>query len=152
MRKTLTMNKNLPVVAILLLLSAASCQKSELKEMVDTDSFISVKQAAIASVNGPTSAKVNEEVKFTISWPYEGNCQTFKSFKADTLSDTTHIKLYTSTNMAEDCNGKEVQRSSVFKFKASKAGTYYLKFLGPDSARAIIDTLTVSSPAHSNEN
>jgi len=137
------MNKILSVIAILLLLSAASCQKSELKEMVNTDNFISVKQSAIASVNGPTTAKINQEVKFTVSWPYEGNCQTFKSFKADTLSDTTQIKLFTATNIAEDCTGKEVQRSSVFKFKSQKAGVYYLEFLGPDSAKAIVDTLTV---------
>ena len=137
------MNKILPVIAILLLLSAASCQKSELKEMVNTDNFISVKQSTIASVNGPTTAAVNQEVKFTVSWPYEGNCQTFKSFKANTLSDTTQIKLFTATNVAEDCSGKEVQRSSVFKFKSEKAGVFYLKFLGPDSSRAIIDTLTV---------
>jgi len=137
------MKKTLPVIAILMLFLAASCQKSELKEMVDTDSFISVKQSAIASVNGPTSAKVNQEVKFNVSWPYEGNCQIFKSFKADTLSDTTQIKLFTATNIAEDCSGKEVQRSSIFKFKAAKAGVYYIKFVGPDSAKAIIDTLTV---------
>jgi hypothetical protein len=137
------MNKILPVIAILFLLSAASCQKSELKDMVNTDSFISVKQSAIASVNGPTTAKLNQEVKFTVSWPYQGDCQTFKSFKADTLSDTTKIKLFTATNIAEDCAGKEVQRSSVFKFKSDKPGVYYLKFLGPDSARAIIDTLIV---------
>lgn len=137
------MNKILPVIAILLLFLVASCQKSELKEMVNTDNFISVKQSAIASVNGPTTAAVNQEVKFTVSWPYEGNCQTFKSFKADTLSDTTQIKLFTSTNVAEDCSGKEVQRSSIFKFKSDKAGVYYLKFVGPDSAKAIVDTLTV---------
>lgn len=137
------MNKFLPVVAILLLLSAASCQKSELKEMVDTDNFISVRQSAIASVNGPTTAAVNQEVKFTVSWPYAGYCQTFKSFKAQKLSDTTRIKLFTATNVANDCAGKEVQRSSTFTFKSDKAGIYYLKFLGPDSVKAIVDTLTV---------
>jgi hypothetical protein len=137
------MNKFLPVVAILLLLSAASCQKSELKEMVNTDSFVSVRQSAIASVNGPTTAAINQEVKFTVSWPYAGYCQTFKSFKAESLSDTTRIKLFTATNVAEDCTGKEVQRSSTFTFKSDKAGVYFLKFLGPDSARAIVDTLTV---------
>ena len=141
--QSLTMNKILPVVAILLLLSAASCQKSELKEMVNTDSFISVRQTAIASVNGPTTAKINQDVKFTVSWPYEGYCQTFKSFKITNLSDTTHVKLFTATNVAEDCTGKEVQRSSVFTFKPEKAGVFFLKFTGPDSTRAIIDTLTV---------
>jgi hypothetical protein len=140
------MNKFLSVIAILLLFSAASCQKSELKEMaVDTDSSVIVKQTSVASVNGPTTAAVNEEVLFNVSWPYAGNCQTFSSFKADTLDNTTtHIKLYTSTNTAENCDGKDVERSSVFKFKPVKKGTYYLKFFGPDSlAKPIIDTLLV---------
>jgi uncharacterized membrane protein len=139
------MNKILSVVAVLVLLSAASCQKSELKDMtVDTDSPILIKQAAVASVNGPTTATVNQEVLFNVSWPYAGNCQTFNSFKANTLSDTTHVKLFTATDTAQNCDGKEVQRSSVFKFKPSKKGTYYLKFFGPDSlAKPIIDTLLV---------
>lgn len=137
------MNKTLSVLFIFLMLAAASCQKSELKEMINTDNFKSVQQTAIASVNGPTTAKVNQEVKFTVSWPYNGNCEKFENFKTDTLSDTTHVQLFTSTNAAEDCSGKEVQRSSLFKFKAAQSGTYYLKFFGPGKVNPIVDTLTV---------
>jgi len=137
------MNKILSVIAIFILLSAASCQKSELKDVVNTDNFVKINQTAIASVNGPTTASINEEVKFTVSWPYFGYCQTFNSFKADSLSDTTHIKLFTATNTVENCTGKEVTRSSVFKFKSAKTGIYYLKFFGPDSASPIVDTLTI---------
>jgi hypothetical protein len=142
------MNKLLPVLAILVLLFAASCTKSEMKDLANPDDFIVVKQAAIASVNGPTTATVDQEVTFNISWPYNGDCEKFNSFKTDTLSDTTNIKLFTSTNKLEDCTGKEVKRSNVFKFKPTKSGTYYLKFFGADSlATPIIDTLKVSELA-----
>ncbi|WP_345953218.1 hypothetical protein [Mucilaginibacter sp. PAMB04168] len=138
------MKKILSVLTILTVLTAVSCQKSELKDVVNADNFFSVKQAAIASVNGPTTATVNQNVAFTVSWPYTGNCEKFSKFEADSLSDTTKIKLFTSTNIADDCTGKEVQHSSVYKFRAKKAGTYFLKFVGPDSnARPIVDTLTV---------
>jgi hypothetical protein len=141
------MNKLLSVLAILFLLSAASCTKSEMKDMVNPDDFVVVKQAAIASVNGPTTANVNQEVTFNISWPYNGDCEKFSSLKTDTLSDTTNIKLFTSTNKLEDCTGKEVKRSNIFKFKPTKSGTYYLKFFGADSlSTPIIDTLTVKEP------
>ncbi len=142
------MNKLLSALSILILFSAASCTKSEINDVINADNFITVKQTAIASVNGPTTANVNQEVAFTVSWPYNGNCEKFKTFKIDTLSDTTRIKLYTATNHVEDCNGKEVQRSKVFKFTPVKSGTYFLKFYGPDSmAKPITDTLTVIKPA-----
>lgn len=138
------MNKILSVIAILVMLSAASCQKSELKEMVNTDNFTQIKQASIASVNGPTSAVINQELTFTVSWPYTGNCEKFSTFNIDSLSDdTTRITLFTSTNLAEDCAGKEVEHSKVFKFTPVKSGTYFLKFTGPDNSRPIIDTITV---------
>ena len=141
------MNKILPVLTILFLMFAASCTKSEMKDMGNTDDFVVVKQAAIASVNGPTTASVGQEVTFNIEWPYNGDCEKFSSFKTDTLSDTTNIKLFTSTNKLEDCTGKEVKRSKVFKFKPTKGGTYYLKFFGADSlATPIVDTLTVIKP------
>jgi hypothetical protein len=137
------MKKTLSVFASLLLLIAVSCQKSELKDVANTDNFITTQQAAIASVNGPTTGNVNQEISFNVSWPHSGNCEKFSSFKADTLSDTTHIRLYTSSNPAEDCTGKEVQHSSVYKFSAKQPGVYYLKFIGPKSAKPIVDTLTV---------
>lgn len=138
------MNKFLSVIAILLMLSAASCQKSELKDMVNADNFVEVKQAAIASVNGPTTATVNQELTFNVSWPYNGNCEKFSSFTVDSLTDdTTRITLFTSTNPAEDCTGKEVEHAKVFKFTPVKSGTYYLKFIGPGSSKPIIDTLKV---------
>jgi hypothetical protein len=140
------MNKLLSALALLLYLSAVSCTKSEVKDMVNEDNFITVKQAAVASVNGPTKATVNQQISFNVSWPYTGSCEKFKSFKVDTLGDTTHIKLFTATNNVEDCTGKEVERSKVFTFKPTKSGIYYLKFLGPDStAKPIVDTLTVVS-------
>jgi len=138
------MNKILSVIAILVMLSAASCQKSELKDMVNTDNFIQIKQAAIASVNGPTTAAINQELNFTVSWPYNGNCEKFSSFTVDSLrDDTTRITLFTATNPADDCVGKEVEHSKVFKFTPVKSGTYFLKFIGPDNSKPIIDTLKV---------
>jgi hypothetical protein len=137
------MKKILSVSTILLMLAATSCQKSELKDVVNTDNFTEIKQASIASVNGPTSATINQELTFTVSWPYSGNCEKFSNFAVDTLSDTTQIKLFTTTNALEDCTGKEVERSQKFKFTPVKSGTYYLKFIGPKNAKPIVDTLKV---------
>jgi hypothetical protein len=137
------MNKRLSLLLSSLLFLAASCQKSELKDVVNTDNFIQVKQAAISSVSGPAVASVGDEIALTVSWPYSGNCEKFNNFKIDTLSDTTQVKLFTSTNVAEDCAGKEVTHSQVFKFKPTKSGVYYVKFAGPAGSPAIIDTLKV---------
>ncbi len=137
------MNKRLSVLILSLSIIAASCQKSELKDVVNTDNFKTVQQASISSIDGPTTAAAGEEINITVSWPYNGNCEKFNNFKIDTLSDTTQVRLFTSTNTAEDCTGKEVKHSQVFKFKPAKAGTYYIKFAGSKDSRAIVDTLTV---------
>ncbi|MVN89797.1 hypothetical protein [Mucilaginibacter aquatilis] len=137
------MNKILSVLIIFLFFTAVSCQKSELKDVVNVDNFKELKQASIAGVNGPTTATINQELTFKVSWPYSGNCEKFSSFKTDKLSDTMRIQLYTTTNPMEDCNGKEVEHSKEFKFTPVKSGTYFLKFTGPNGAKAIIDTLRV---------
>ncbi len=137
------MNKFLSVFAILIMLVAASCQKAEMSNPANADTSSLVKQASIITVNGPLTASVNQEVSFNVSWPYTGNCEKFKSFKTSTLKDTTHIKLFIATNPHEDCTGKEVKRSSVYKFKAANPGTYILKFVGPDNKPGIIDTVKV---------
>lgn len=125
------------------MLAAASCQKSELKEVVNTDNFKELRQASIAGVNGPTAATINQELTFTVSWPHSGNCEKFSTFKVDTLRDTTRVQLFTTTNPLEDCTGKEVEHSKEFKFTPVKSGTYFLKFIGPNGAKAIVDTLRV---------
>lgn len=137
------MNKFLSVFAILIMLVAASCQKAEMNNPANADTATLVKQAAITIVNGPLTASVNQEVSFNVSWPYTGNCEKFKSFKTSTVKDTTHIKLFVATNANEDCTGKEVKRSSVYKFKAANPGTYILKFVGADNKPGIIDTVRV---------
>jgi len=137
------MNKFLSVFTILILILTASCQKAEISNPVNSDIAAMVKQASIITVNGPLTATVNQEVSFNVSWPYTGNCEKFKAFKTSVLKDTTQIKLFIATNPSEDCTGKEVKRSSVYKFKAANPGTYILKFVGPDNKPGIIDTVKV---------
>jgi hypothetical protein len=129
---------------IFVLLSIASCKKAEMQEVATAKEDVKLLQANIASVNGPLTAKAQDSVAFTISWPHTGDHHAFNSFKTDTINASTYkIKLFVDASSCKSCMPDTSSHSSVYNFKPAKNGTYYLKFYGKDTTKAITDTLKV---------
>ncbi|MBS7563989.1 hypothetical protein KHS38_06190 [Mucilaginibacter sp. Bleaf8] len=128
---------------LLLILTIISCKK-EVQEVVPVNDSAELEQANIASVNGPTTATVNKEVDFNVSWPHTGDHHAFNSFSTDTVNGNTyHIKLFVDASSCNTCTPDTSAHSSLYTLKPAKPGVYYLKFFGKDSTHTITDTLKV---------
>ncbi|QJD94945.1 hypothetical protein HH214_03140 [Mucilaginibacter robiniae] len=135
------MAKSLPIVMLIILFFAASCQKADLKDMLITPDSVSTIKISVASVSGPTTTSVNQEVSYLVTWPHSRTYTAFRNFKTDTLGQTSHITLYVDSNSCQTCIVNTT--TATYKFKPTAKGTYYLKFLGRDSTHTIVDTVTV---------
>lgn len=125
-------------ILILLALCCFSCKKDEVNAKT-TDTSV---QSVVTGVNGPTSGTVNETLTYSLLWPNSSKQNYFDHLTTSTLlSNTQTIKLYVAT----DTTKTDRPLSAVLKFKATSAGTYYLKFAKPgnDSTYSIIDTVVI---------
>lgn len=103
-----------------------------------------VVQSNIAGVNGPTTGLVDQELSFGLVWQNDGTLK-FHHLQDSVSNDTTMIRLYALNNIIDTTATVKDLSITTYKFKAAKAGTYYLKFYNADSTgkAAIIDTLIV---------
>lgn len=128
-----------------LLLALGACKKGDLKVPVTGKPCADTTQHNIVSVNGPTSANVNEQVTFTVNWKGLNACDNFISFKQDTAANTIFIKAIARQDSCSVCvlNGSNFKAAS-YKFQAAKPGIYYLKFFrSADNAIAAITDMVV---------
>ncbi len=115
-----------------------------MQEVESANGNVKLLQANIASVNGPLTAKANDSVAFTVSWPHTGEHHAFNSFKTDTVNPYTfNIKLFVDASSCANCAPDTSSHSSVYTFKPAKKGNYFLKFYGKDTTKAIADTIKV---------
>lgn len=129
---------------VLLALCFASCKKDEVDAKQTTSNIPSV-ETIVTGVNGPTTGLVNQELSYTLLWPNTSSQSYFHHLSASNLSDSTRrIKLFVISDTASIAKADRKQ-TAVFKFKASAAGTYYLKFAKPgnDTTYSIVDTVTI---------
>lgn len=103
-------------------------------------------QHDIISVSGTTKSLINQEIAFSVSWKATNNCDQFVGFKQDTSDNTIAIKAFASHDSCSVCAiTTAAPKAATYKFKAVKAGTYYLKFYktGSIDSYPIVDTLLV---------
>lgn len=139
------MRKYLHIIFIYaLLFAAAGCKKDD---DVDRPKAVSkLQQSMIIGVNGPTSGSVNKEMIFNIVWQNADSTARFDHLKDSTIHNTKIIRLYAITNVPDTAvNTAKDPNTISYKFKATTAGTYYLKFYKADNSdkTAIIDTLNI---------
>jgi len=135
------MLKYLPFIIVFALL--ASCQKAELQAKKNALVDSALTPINVASVNGPTTAKVNEDLYYNVSWPDSSTRYAFSSFKVSSSGNLINITLLANKRYCSNCATGNQVTSAVYRFKPLKSGIYYLKFLNADSNRSIIDTLLV---------
>lgn len=131
---------------LLLVLFLAACKKGDVKPIAMIPCKDTL-QHDIVSVNGATKTLINQEIAFNISWKATNGCDQFVNFKQDTTENTIDIKAYAMHDSCGVCAiATTAYKPAVYKFKAAKAGTYYLKFyktgVAPNN-QPITDTLLV---------
>ncbi|NCD70684.1 putative periplasmic lipoprotein [Mucilaginibacter agri] len=135
--------RNLTYLLILVLFLAA-CRKGDVKPLAVA--CADTLQHDIVSVSGPTKTTVNKETTFDISWKAINGCDQFVNLTQDSAENLIYIKAFASHDSCSVCETPaSTYKTASYKFKATKAGTYYLKFYksGSDSLTIITDTLLV---------
>ncbi|QKJ30941.1 hypothetical protein HQ865_14675 [Mucilaginibacter mali] len=121
---------------------ATSCKKDD---DIAKATESKVVQGSIMGVNGPTSGLVDQELTFSLVWQNTDGTLKLHHLQDSVANDTTMVKLFTLTNIADTTAAAKNLSIASYKFKAAKPGTYYLKFYKADSTgkAAIIDTLNI---------
>lgn len=115
-------NLKLKVVALVLFVSAGftSCSKDDEPSMVTKTAFVSV-------VEGAETATVNQELTFNVTYGVENSCVFFNKFIETTAEKTTTVVVETKYE-GSNCTTDAATKTTTYKFKATVAGTYMLKF------------------------
>lgn len=115
----------LNVAAIVLFTAAAftSCSNDD-----DNNSGTPTsKTAFVTAVTGPTTGTVNTELSLNVAFTADNACGVFDKVIETTAANTKTIEVkakYTGTN----CGTTPTSKTTVYKFSATTAGTYVLKF------------------------
>jgi hypothetical protein len=118
------MNKLNLIISTILLVSIfiqQGCSKTQDNKCL---SFI---KAPVTKVEGPNTGAINQDLNLTVSFGCFNGCGQFGNFEQTSNNDTTTINVIAKYEGC-GCTQDAPIRQSTYKFKATKSGTYYLKF------------------------
>jgi hypothetical protein len=121
---------------VLLVAGLLSCDKPE-----ENACGISYANAPVTRVQGPNSASVNQDLSLSVLFSCFNSCGQFGRIEETSNADTTTIKVIAKY---EGCICLQVFTSgqTIYKFRAARAGTYYLKFWQGENSY-ITDTVMI---------
>jgi len=128
------------ILILIVIVIASGCKKDAVPKPVEQSKIV---QGEIAGVNAPTGGGINQALKFDVVSQNADTTIRFAHLFDSVVHNNTHIiKLFNRTNVT-DTAGRN--NNITYVFKASKPGTYYIKFYKPDNSdkTAIIDTLVI---------
>ncbi len=124
------------LICFILIGSFTTCKKAKLEEQC-----IIYSQAPVSNVEGPSTAEINQYVPFTVYFGCYNGCGQFgffsEEFSENTLTITVNAKYEGCI-----CTQDAPTRQTIYNFKTSKAGTYFLKFFQTGNSY-LVDTLIV---------
>lgn len=104
---------------VLVILSSDGCTK-------ESDKCLSYATESVIKVEGAATGAINEEIGLRVTYT-SGVCDDFFEFEESVDIKTSTIKVITRSEICI-CTLQLVPREVVYKFKATEAGTYALKF------------------------
>lgn len=113
-----------------------SCGKSN-----DNPCSISYSNAPVTKVQGPSSGLVNQDLALSVLFTCFNSCGRFGRIEENSNADTTTIKViarYEGCVCADVLSGGQ----AIYKFRATRAGTYHLKFWQGKNSY-LTDTITI---------
>jgi hypothetical protein len=122
------------VLIILAVLLTLSCKK-------DKDNK-NLKQWDMTKVEGAAAGNTNQVISLTVSWPFRSGCDALDEFRETREGNTVSIKAYGHTAEGP-CTDNAGIKTKAYEFKASKAGTYELRFINIDNS-VIVHPLTIN--------
>lgn len=113
-----------------------SCGKSN-----DNACSISYSNAPVTNIQGPNSGLVNQDLDLSVLFTCFNSCGRFGRIEENSNADTTTIKVIARY---EGCSCLDVLSGgqAIYKFRATRAGTYYLKFWQGENSY-LTDTITI---------
>lgn len=113
----------LKAIALALFVTAGfvSCNNDD-----DTPS-ITTKKTLVSLVTGPTAGTVNQELTLNVTFTVDNSCGAFNKFIETTTDKTTVIEVEAKYE-GSNCGTTAATKTTTYKFKATTAGTYILKF------------------------
>ena len=113
----------LKMVAFVLFMAAGfiACDKDD-----DVPSIIT-KKSLVTNVTGATTGNVNQEIALEVTFGVDNKCGAFNKLLKETTDKTTTIEVeakYVGSNCGTTASTKKI----TYKFKATSAGTYIIKF------------------------
>jgi len=131
------MQKGIFVICVsLIIFILPGCYKTN-----NDDKCISYTIAPVTDVQGPATGSVNQEINLTVLFTCFNGCGQFGNFEQVTAGNTTTIQVVAKYEGCI-CTQDVPTRGSIYTFKASQTGTYYLKFLQSGN-NYITDTITI---------
>lgn len=115
----------LTTIALVLFAGAAftSCSNDD-----DNKVSVTTKKQFVTLVAGPTTGTVNQELTLNVTYAVDNACGSFNKFvETAPVANTKQIEVeakYTGSN----CGTTPATKVEPYKFKATAAGTYALKF------------------------
>lgn len=127
----------LHAVALLLFTATAlvSCSTDENQTTTSEKEFVT-------QVTGPTTGTVNQELSLNVTYSVDGECGEFEKTVETTVGNTKTIEVVVKYDRTKACTQPTTQ-NTVYKFKATTAGTYILKFK-KSATEFITQTIVVS--------
>ncbi len=112
----------------------AGCKKRE-------DSCISYIQASVSKIESPSQGNINQDIDLTVYFGCSNGCGQFGSF-SETSSDFERTIIVTAKYEGCICTQDVPTRKTIYKFKTSQPGVYYLKFWQQNNVY-LVDTLNI---------
>lgn len=123
------------IVIWILQLVQIGCQSN------NSDNCSSIQQAYITKVDGNTIGNVNQEIPFTVYFGINSGCGKYGTPSESILGNTRTISVNAKYEGCA-CTAIAGVISTIYTFKTTQAGTYYLKFLQGNNT-FITDTLII---------
>ncbi|MEO8771196.1 MAG: hypothetical protein ABI402_13965 [Ferruginibacter sp.] len=127
------------IILYLIILSSffiLSCSKTK-----DDNNCISYSNSPVINIQGPNSGLVNQDFVITLTYGISNGCGEFDHLEKSVSGNTTTINVigkYTGCI----CTQVYKEEQTVYTFKATTAGTYYLKFFKENNI-PVMDTILV---------
>ena len=98
--------------------------------------------AYVTEVTGPNTMLVDQEADFVVKSYLTDGCGKFENLEATSNEYTLTIRLNAKYEGCV-CTANLIEGETTYKFKPTKGGVYYLKYVQPNNTY-FIDTVTVN--------
>ena len=102
---------------------------------------VTFRQGYAIAVSGKDSGNTNEDIKLQVSFSVMNGCGQFERFEEIREATSRRITIV-ARHTGCLCTQNIPVRETEYVFRATKTGTYYLQFAGPESTY-VYDTLVV---------